>query len=244
MTEQRHSLEPDRTGRKASARRASFAGGRLEHVSDAGALSRDALLAAAAAAFRQGGFAATSIEAVAKRLGATKGLVYHHYRSKNDLFFDVCRRGMEIDFAAIEPHAGSRERAVTRLKRMAVAHVLTMMEQQDFQQVILQGVSIHLGGSVHADDRETLAQLMAERSRYERLFHDALAAAIAEGDLDAGMSAGLAVKVLLAALNSPVFWYGPRNGETADDRASIARDLSIFALRGAGAGPTTIEEEF
>ena len=61
-----------------------------------------------------------------------------------------------------------------------------------------------------------------------------------------GLEAGSKPELLiaLATLNSPVFWYGPRNGETADDRASIARDLSIFALRGAGAGPTTIEEEF
>jgi AcrR family transcriptional regulator len=244
MSDQRHSPNNDKPARKASARRASFASGRLEHVSDAGAISRDALLTAAAAAFRENGFAATSIEAVAQKLGATKGLVYHHYRSKNDLFFDVCRRGMELDFAAIEPHALSRERAVTRLKRMAETHVLTMLEHQDFQQVILQGVSIHLGGNVHPDDRETLAQLMTERDRYERLFHDALAAAVAQGDLASGLPDQLAVKALLATVNSPVFWYTPRAGETAQDRASIARDFALFALRGAGAGPATIDEEF
>ena len=244
MTDRPRPADEERPARAPSVRRASFSAGRLEQVSDLGEMSRTKLLVAAAAAFRQDGFAATSIEAVARRLGATKGLVYHHYRSKNDLFFDVCRQGMALDFAAVQPHATSRERAVTRLKRMAEAHVLAMIEHLDFQQVILQGVSIHLSGTVHSDDRATLADLMADRDRYERLFRETLVAAVSEGDLAAGIPPALGAQALLAVINGPVFWYAPRPGDTAARRATIARDLALFALRGAGAGPVTIEEEF
>lgn len=229
---------------KSSARRAAFASGRLETVSQSGEVSRNNLLATAAKAFMENGFAATSIDDVAKRLGATKGLVYHHYRSKNDLFFDVCRRGMEIDFEAIEHHASSRERAITRLKRMCVAHVTTMMEKLEFQLVIMEGVSIHLAGPGNLDDRETLAGLIAERDRYERLFRETLAAAVSEGDISAALDPSIAVKALLAAINSPVFWYRPRADETPAARETIARDLAIFALRGAGADATVLDEEF
>ena len=54
----------------------------------------------------------------------------------------------------------------------------------------------------------------------------------------------LAGKTFLAVINSPVFWYRERDGETADDRRTIARDLAFFALRGAGADDSILEEEF
>ena len=67
--------------------------------------SRDQILVAAADCFKENGFAATSIDDVADMLGATKGMIYHHFRSKIDLFFAVYRRGMEINFGATEPEA-------------------------------------------------------------------------------------------------------------------------------------------
>lgn len=207
-----------------------------------GALS--ALLAAAARAFGEKGLAATSIDDIARRMGATKGLVYHYYRSKNDLFFDVCQHGMALDFAAIEPHARSRDRAVTRLRAMAEAHILTMMERIDFQHVILQGVSRHVNGPTSPEDRATLERLIAERDRYELLFRGVIADAAREGDLDAVHDASIAGKAFLSVINSPVFWYRERDGETAADRQAITRELAYFALRGAGADKAILEEEF
>ena len=56
---------------------------------DNGTASREEILRAAAEIFMEYGYAATSIDAVAERLGATKGRIYHHYPSKADLFFEV-----------------------------------------------------------------------------------------------------------------------------------------------------------
>ncbi len=51
------------------------------------------ILAAAAQCFSQQGFAATSIDSVARFLGSTKGRVYHYFPSKLDLFNAVRDRG-------------------------------------------------------------------------------------------------------------------------------------------------------
>ena len=206
--------------------------------------ARAALLEAAARAFSERGFAAASIDEVARQMGATKGLVYHYYRSKNDLFFDVCQHAMALDFQAIEPHVGSRDRAVTRLGKMAEAHVLTMMERIDFQHVIRQGVSRHLAGPTTAEERATLEALIAERDRYEGLFRQVIDEARRQGDIAAAGDLSLAGKAFLAVINSPVFWYRPRPGETDTDRRAMARDLARFALRGAGAADAILEEEF
>ena len=240
------SIKPSAQNRERgpSARRAAFTTGRLEQLTEEGQLSRDNLLAAAATAFMQKGRAATSIDDVARRLGATKGLVYHHYRSKNDLFLDVCRRGLEIDMAAIAPHAASRERAVTRLARMAVAHVSAIMERREFQLVILDAVSLRPGTGVSDDDGKSLAALVADRERYETSFLDALTAAVAEGDLECAIASSLATRALLSVLSVPLFCEPPREDRTPAESKAFARDLAAFALRGAGASRETIEEEF
>ncbi|MDP1092318.1 helix-turn-helix domain-containing protein, partial [Klebsiella pneumoniae] len=55
--------------------------------------SRAAILDAAAACFMAKGYAASSIDDVARSRGSTKGLIYHHNPSKGDLFADVIRAG-------------------------------------------------------------------------------------------------------------------------------------------------------
>jgi AcrR family transcriptional regulator len=55
----------------------------------------EALLDSAAACFLEQGFAATSLDAVAKRARVTKGAIYHHFASKRDLFEAVLVRQEE-----------------------------------------------------------------------------------------------------------------------------------------------------
>ena len=248
MSERRNTAATGRSSaaqhRHASQPRGSVSGTPHRSRREVPDEARADLLSAAAKAFAERGFAATSIDDVARRLGATKGLVYHYYRSKSDLFFDVCLTGMALDFAAIEAPAAATDRAISRLAAMALSHIRVMMEKIDFQHVILQGVSLHLSGPTTPRDRETLARLIAERDRYETLFRGVIEAARREGDLADDCDLSIAGKAFLSTVNSPVFWYRERDGETTSDREAIARDLAIFALAGAGANRTILEEEF
>lgn len=55
------------------------------------ALTREALLDAALAAFAEVGFAATQLEEIARRARVTRGALYHHFDSKEALFLAVLR---------------------------------------------------------------------------------------------------------------------------------------------------------
>ena len=92
--------------------------------------SRDEILRAAAEHFMEYGYAATSIDAVAEKLGATKGRIYHHYASKADLFFDVQVAAMTRLTEAIEPIARGPGSAIAKLSAMALLHLET--EDGDF----------------------------------------------------------------------------------------------------------------
>ena len=64
-----------------------------------------ALLESAAACFLESGFAATSLDAVAKRARVTKGAIYHHFASKRDLFLAVMERQEEINARTVDEAA-------------------------------------------------------------------------------------------------------------------------------------------
>src|SRR5919199_18489 len=82
--------------------------------------ARDEIIRAAAQLFMEFGFTATTIDAVAERLGATKGRIYHYYRSKAELYFDVQTAAMERLFREIEPIARPPGRPAGRLHHMAL----------------------------------------------------------------------------------------------------------------------------
>lgn len=194
---------------------------------------RTPILKAAAACFRESGYAATSIDDVARRLGATKGRIYHHYPSKADLFFDVYRMGMDINFDTIRPIHRSDVPAIEKLATMCRAHILVMMESQDFQRVVWQGVELHINGATTPGQRVVLDGLIRMRSDYDQLFRDVMEEAKTDGALDYRRHS-IAVSTLFAAMNGPVFWYKPRPEETHAEREEMADEIVRFCLRGLG----------
>ena len=196
--------------------------------------SRSDILVAAALCFKNRGFSATSIDDVARALGATKGMIYHHFRSKIDLFFAVYRQGMEINFAATRPEFDRDLDGLHRLARMGMAHSVALMEHQSFQRVLHEGVAMHQTGSTTASQRETLLELIKLRGEYEALFRRTIECAAKDADFELRDSS-LASKNFLAVLNSTVFWYSPRKGNVRNGQIGLARELVRFALQGLGA---------
>lgn len=202
--------------------------------------ARHKILEAAASCFMENGFAATSIDDVARSLGATKGMIYHHYRSKTDLFFAVYRRGMELNELAIRPHAESDGRALERLAKMSIAHAIALMAFQPFQRVLGQGVAMHQSGSTTAAQRDTLIELIEIRDRYEARFRELIEQTADELKLETE-NISVTTKSFLAVMNSTVFWYRPNSDSAETERTYLAQQLVAFALRGLGA---TINDTF
>lgn len=196
--------------------------------------SRTDILQAAANCFSERGYAATSIDDVARRLGATKGRIYHHYSSKADLFADVFRAGMEMNYRAIEPVRSRTGKAVDRCRAMALTHTMQMIATRRFQRVVWEGVEMHLRGATTPEQRSVFSALLESRSRYSRIFRDAIEEARSDGDMRFA-DLGIANQLMFVALNSPIFWYSPRPGETADHIEAIARQIVAFAMSGLGA---------
>ena len=191
------------------------------------------ILDAAARCFMERGYTATSINDVARSLDATKGRIYHHYRSKADLFFNVYRYGMQMNFDSIMPLAEKNTPATEKLRRMAKTHCIAMIRTQPFQRCVWEGDEMLLRGSTTPMQRETLVELHAMRTDYSEVFRTVIEQAKEDGAASFDNSS-IALQLMFMSLNSPLFWY--RQREDQDDEAidRIADQCTKFALRGLG----------
>ncbi|MDO6962993.1 TetR/AcrR family transcriptional regulator [Rhizobium alvei] len=205
---------------------------RYRRQPDAG-LSRMEILEGAARSFQERGFAGTSIDDVAARIRSTKGRIYHHYSSKAELFFDVYRAGMEMNVAAIEPCLSAPGPADQRLHAMLRAHVRSMIETQAFQRVVWEGVEMLRQNALPEPEHAQLGELAELRHAYAERFRLVMEAARAEGFL-AFQHSSIALNTAFMAVNGPVFWYRPREGQSAEEIEKIVDECALYAMRALG----------
>ncbi|MET0170627.1 MAG: TetR/AcrR family transcriptional regulator [Aliihoeflea sp.] len=195
--------------------------------------SRSAILEAAARCFHERGYAATSIDDVARALNSTKGRIYHHFESKADLFADVFRTGMEMNSAALEPLRALEGPAHIRWKRHAQVHVGQMIATRAFQRVVWMGVEMHQTGAPTDQQKSRYDELVATRSRYGNIFRRLIAEGREEGQFHFP-DLSVANQLMFMTLNSPIFWYSPRAGETRADIEDLVSQVVTCAWRGLG----------
>ncbi|MGB6119719.1 MAG: TetR/AcrR family transcriptional regulator [Mesorhizobium sp.] len=195
--------------------------------------SRAHILAVAAQCFRERGYAATSIDDVARRLGATKGRIYHHFSSKGDLFAQVFRAGMDMNFEAIAPFENMGGRAIDVWRAAACAHVRSMIVTQAFQRVVWEGVELHMRGSTTPEERSKYNELIEYRARYDRIFRSLIVRARDDGDMKFD-NASIAAQIMFTSMNSPIFWYSPRSDQSGDDIGQIVKQVVDFVQGGLG----------
>lgn len=191
------------------------------------------LLFAAAECFQKQGFAATSIDTVARHVGATKGRVYHYFPSKMDLFNAVRDRAMELVFEAIRPGHDATLPVVEKLTLMALAHVRVMMRHHSYMQVLLDGLQMQRFGATTEFQRQAMQRHLQERNEYETWFREVMQQGVAEGTLVAD-NLSITLQSFLVTLNGPVFWYRPRPGDDAAAQNRIAEHVVRYALHGLG----------
>lgn len=191
--------------------------------------ARREILDAAAQCFMEQGFHATSIDVVARRMGATKGRVYHHYPSKVDLFFDVHRLGMELLFRAVEPARQAPGDPLQVLAAMMKAHALAMFEHHAYESVVVQGVQLHRYGALTPRQRTELDALIASRDQFEGLFKQQAAAASTAGLFGELGDVSIAVKTLLGGLQWSLIWYRPEIDDSLEARERLA-DVMVRTL--------------
>ena len=174
------------------------------------------------------GYAATSIDAVAESLGATKGHIYHYYRSKAELYFDIQTTAMNRLVQEVEPIARTAQPAVERLSAMALRHTQVLLTELPMQKVAVQGLERHLLSGPNA--MRQLRAIVKLRDGYEELFAEVIDQGIRDGRI-VDLPPKLLTKPFFGAMNWATVWYSERRLQGADAVDEIAHVLAGCAVR-------------
>ena len=93
-------------------------------------LTRDALIEAAAQVFTRRGFHGASLDEIAETAGFTRGAIYKNFGDKEDLFFAVFDRNIEVNLAAFSDRLEDG-RAIAELDAGALADIWRTVRGHD-----------------------------------------------------------------------------------------------------------------
>lgn len=177
-----------------------------EHSSSDSDDARRRIIEAAAEAFMKNGYGATSINDICVQLGATKGMLYHHFNSKADLFLAVHQLAMDINLGAMRPIAFSARSANDRLESMLAEQIRLAIQYLPFMCAARIGVEMYLLRSTTSKERSVLRKLMTRRREFEQLFLSVIEDGIRRGEFRE-TDANIVNKSLLSVLNWFTVWY-------------------------------------
>jgi len=112
--------------------------------------SRQEILRTAARLFQQRGYDATSMNDVAAALKLSKGGLYHHFQSKDEILFEIMNHAMEITQERVLGPVRGIADPVERLRALIRLHIEVVLSPSR------PGLEIHgaefpaLGGILHA----------------------------------------------------------------------------------------------
>lgn len=195
-----------------------------------GAKSRQEILAAAAAAIAEHGYFGMSMRELAKATGKGLSTFYSHFRSKEDVLFELQHNAFETLVETARHTVVTVDEPVTQLYLFVSNHVHYVIEHGDVMRVL-----IHEATALPARRR---AKVRALKEAYFELARDIVRriyeegcsgpGADAHGKVDA-MELELATYNIFGMLNWVFGWYdAERHGTPAD----VARSVHRIALCG------------
>ena len=181
---------------------------------------RDAVIQAAARAFRARGYHNTSLDDIATVLNVTKPTVYHYVENKEQLLFECFRSGLQQIMQAFDEVADSKAKARDRL-----AVVMTRYAE---------AITSDFGWCMVQAENQDLSATMSRKVKLLKSEIDqGLRRLIAEGAKDGSLrqcDAKMAAFAIAGALNWIAHWYRSDDELSATEIAEQFIDLFVKGL--------------
>lgn len=188
-------------------------------------LTRTRILEEAAKLFTEKGYEATSVQDLAEALGLSKAALYHHFRSKEEVLYEISL--LALEGLLREGEKALREEDPKRALLLYMeAHARYLEENFPFFAAMLQGLS-----SLSQGRREATVAL---RDRHEANLRAILKRGVERGSFRP-MDVALAGRAILSMLNWMVRWFRPGGPMRAEEVAQGYYDLILRGLEREGA---------
>lgn len=159
---------------------------------------REELIAAAARIFSARGYEGASLREICAAAGILAGSMYHHFRSKEDLFVSVHAEGFRRLNQVVDRVLEGKTEPWARLEGAVGAHLAELVENTDVAAVT--GASLF-----HREGSHLQRRLNRQREAYEDRFRKLIQAL----PLPAEVDRSLLRLTLLGAVNWTRVWYRP-----------------------------------
>ncbi|SDP95448.1 TetR/AcrR family transcriptional regulator [Lentzea jiangxiensis] len=180
------------------------------------------MLIAAVRAFAEKGYHATTTRDIASLAGMSPAAVYIHYRSKEELLFNISLVGHETSLALLAGIEG--DDAVERLKNAVSAFAGWHAAFHTTARVVQYELS-----ALSAEHHERVAEL---RRQIEQRMRSYLEDGVAEGVFDVPDVKGATLAVLSLCIDV-ARWYQPGGKRTPDEIGALYADLVLRMVRPA-----------
>jgi len=180
--------------------------------------SRQEILRTAARLFQQRGYDATSMNDVAAALRLSKGGLYHHFQSKDEILFEIMNHAMEITEERVLAPVRGIANPEERLRALIRLHIEVVLSPRDREITVM----LHENHPLPPTLRKRINTRKKEYVHFvEGLMADVQKARHAKG----GVSARAAAFALLGMINWIYQWYKPEGNLQADNLVPQFTDL-------------------
>lgn len=162
--------------------------------------TRERILRAAAALFREQGFSRASMRDLADRVGIHKSSLYHHFPSKQALLLEILETTVDRSTPVLATIAESGLPASERLRRAVANHVTELIRDQD-------NVACFLEEGRYLDRRH-MDIYISKRDRYEGHFRRIIRDGVRCGEFRP-VNVRLASLAILGMCNGMAKWWRP-----------------------------------
>ncbi|HEV8121065.1 MAG TPA: TetR/AcrR family transcriptional regulator [Candidatus Polarisedimenticolia bacterium] len=178
------------------------------------------ILRGAAAAFRDRGYAATSVRDIARRTGMTPGNLYYYFRNKQEILYFCQDASLDVLLGEARRIRHADLPADAKVRALVRAQVLLMLDA-------LHGAAGHI--EFHAIPKRRLRTIIAKRDAYEALVRRVVREGVRSGRF-VSCDAKLASLAILGAVNWTARWYRPGGGWAPGRIADAFADQLVRGL--------------
>jgi AcrR family transcriptional regulator len=184
---------------------------------------RQEILRAAARLFQQQGYDATSMNDVAAALKLSKGGLYHHFQSKDEILFDLMNHAMDITeervINPVKAIADPEERLRTLIRR----HIAVVLSERDREITVMLHENHPLSPSLRK-------RINARKKDYVHFLENLISEVQRARGSKGTVTARAAAFAVLGMLNWIYQWYSPE-GSLREE--SLVQQYTEILFQGA-----------
>ncbi len=184
---------------------------------------RQEILRAAARLFQQQGYDATSMNDVAAALKLSKGGLYHHFQSKDEILFNIMSHAMDITEDRVINVARRVEDPEERLRTLIRLHIGVVLSEEDREITVM----LHEN---HPLPPALRRKINGRKKDYVHFVENMIADVQRKRNSTSTVTPRAAAFALVGMINWIYQWHKPGGTLTGDD---IVRQFTEIFFRGA-----------